>query len=139
MFRTPSRIHSTHTCTCAQSLHIVVAVACVVAHPELARSCTPVVESANLSHRARVDEDSPDLVVHRWWEEGLEHPEEDGHKVACAVVDSLPIVREVVAAEACSHGVVGSLDACPGRVGRESREGRSGLLGKLKDLWAHLC
>ena len=91
------------------------------------------------SLRARVDKDSPDLVVHRWWEEGLEHPEEDDHMMACAVVDNLPIVREVVAAEAYSRGVVGSLDACPDLAGMESREDRSGLLGKLKDLWAHLC
>ena len=78
------------------------------------------------------------MVVLRWWEEGLQHLE-DGHTVACTVVDSPPIAREMVAAEACSRRVVGSLDTCPGLVGRESREGRLGLLGNSKDLWAHLC
>ena len=89
---------------------------------------------SNPALRARVDEDPPDLVEHRWWEEGLEHLEEGGHMVVCAVVDSPPIAREMLAAEACSRRVVGSLGTCSGMVGRESREGSSSLLGNSKDL-----
>ena len=54
--------------------------------------------------------------------------------VVYAVVDSPPIAREMIAAEACSRRVVGSLGTCSGMVSRESREGSSSLLGNSKDL-----